>query len=268
MSIQQNNQRQIEAFDNVDKFKNIAKLAIASKSYGDLKEEQMIPIMLTAWELGIGPMRAINKGLGIVQGNVFMYTSMMVELIRKKGHSITSKKWDDKECHLLGKRKDNGDEFEVIFNMQDASYAGLTSRSIWKQYPKAMLYNRAMSQLAKTLFPDCLGNCYTEDESHDIKKQEPTTINYETVADIKSIELEDSPEKFKIENPVQLVNENEIGILNKYFDGIDSARDEILKKCKISSFEEMPSKWFEAALNRAITIRQNMDKEEFASEDS
>ena len=36
-----------------------------------------------------------------------------------------------------------------------------------------MLYNRAMSTLARTLFPDVVGNAYSEDEKYDILNVPP-----------------------------------------------------------------------------------------------
>lgn len=149
--------------------------AIASKSgqYRDLNPETMLNIMLTAKDLGISPMKALNGGFYIVNGKISMSTAMMADRIRRDGHSIKITEWTKEKCIIIGKRKDNEDSVKVEFTMEDAQLAGLTNSPTWKKFPKAMLYNRAMSMLARVLFPDVVGNCYSEDERYDIMNIPP-----------------------------------------------------------------------------------------------
>lgn len=124
----------------------------------------VVAIFLAARELGIPPIQALNGGLWVVQGRVTLSAQMMGLLIRKRGHSIKKKIGNAEICHLVGKRVDNGDECEVVFTIKQATDAGLTKNPVWKNFPDVMLYNRALSILAKQLFPDAIGNALVEDE--------------------------------------------------------------------------------------------------------
>jgi hypothetical protein len=117
-----------------------------------------------------------------------MSTALMCDRIRKEGHSVKVTDYTKDKCTIIGVRKDNGDSIKVEFTMEDAQLAGLTQNDNWRKYPKAMLYNRAMSTLARMLFPDVVGNCYSEDEKREIetssfgqRREEPKQEVIETI---------------------------------------------------------------------------------------
>lgn len=138
-----------------------------------MSTETLMNIMLTAKDLGISPMKAVNGGFYVVNGKISMSTTLMADRIRKEGHSIKIPEWTSQKCAIIGVRKDNGDSVKFEFTMEDAVAAGLTNSPTWKKFPKQMLYNRAMSTLARTLFPDVVGNAYSEDEKWDIMNVPP-----------------------------------------------------------------------------------------------
>jgi RecT family protein len=177
-----------EQKQEIDQFRALAMIAMKSGQYGQMSQETMLNIMLTAKDLGISPMKALNGGFYIVNGKISMSTAMMADRIRKEGHSIKIPEWTSEKCVIIGVRKDNGDSIKFEFTMQDAVNAGLANSATWKKFPKQMLYNRAMSTLARTLFPDVVGNAYSEDEKYDIQNippdqrplEDPTTITVQT----------------------------------------------------------------------------------------
>lgn len=143
-----------------------AKYIAASPYYKSMGgEAAVLSIWLTARELGVPVMSALNGGVYFVQGKVMLSASCMSMLIRKAGHSIKKKIGNDEVCHLIGTRSDNGDTMENVFTMQHAKKAGLIKAGgIWEKYPSRMLFNRALSNLAKDLFSDCIGSAYIEGE--------------------------------------------------------------------------------------------------------
>lgn len=149
--------------------RELAKDAVKSGSY-QLTESQIFNVMLSARDFGVSPMKAINGGFNVINGKISMSTALMADRIRKDGHSIKIIEWTSQKCVIIGKRKDNDDSVKFEFTMEDAQLAGLVGSATWKKYPKAMLYNRAMSQLARVLFPDVVGNCYSEEEGEEIRK--------------------------------------------------------------------------------------------------
>lgn len=146
----------------------LAKNASVSGLYAGVGSEQKIlMVLLAAQELGVKPMMALNGGIWNIQGKIEISARLMNSMIRRAGHSITVKQCDSKSCVLEGKRSDSGDTFTASFTLEDAQKAGLASRDVWKKYTEDMLYNRAMSRLARRLFPDVIGTAYVEGEIRD-----------------------------------------------------------------------------------------------------
>lgn len=157
----------------LEHFRGLAAIAAKSGQHNDKSPEAMLNIMLTAHDLGISPMKALNGGFYLVNGKISMSASMMADRIRKAGHSIKIPEWTREKCVIIGVRKDNNDSIKFEFTMEDAQLAGLNSSPTWKRYPKHMLYARALSTIARTLFPDVVGNAYSEEERFDIMNVPP-----------------------------------------------------------------------------------------------
>jgi hypothetical protein len=153
---------------DLEYFNTVCDIAYKSKCYGNIAKETMLNLCITAHDLGIPISKALNGGFHIVQGKIVMSAGLMNDMIRKAGHSLQIKKSDDK-CIIIGKRKDNGDMMHEEYSMKDAELAGLLSSPTWKKHPKNMLYSRAMTNIARALFSDVIGNAYCEDEGHEIQ---------------------------------------------------------------------------------------------------
>lgn len=155
-------------------FKEMANVALKSGKYSkDYDEATILNVFLTARDMGISPMKALNGGFYIVNGKISMSTALMADRIRKAGHSVKIIEWNKEKCVIIGKRRDNDDSAKVEYTLEDAQLAGLLASPTWKKFPKSMIYNRAMSMLARVLFPDVVGNCYDEDEKNDIQNIPP-----------------------------------------------------------------------------------------------
>jgi hypothetical protein len=169
-----------EKKQELDSLRQLASIALKSGNYPGMTEHNLLNIMLSAKDLGVSPFKAINGAFYIVNGKLCMSTALMADRIRKEGHSIKITEWTKEKCVMIGVRKDNGDSVKLEFTMEDAQLAGLLASPTWKKYPKAMLYNRAMSMLARVLFPDVVGNCYSEDEAEEIKGPQKKAVAYAT----------------------------------------------------------------------------------------
>lgn len=151
---------------------NVAKTASISGLYGNMGGEQKIfMILLAARELGVPPVQALNGGIWNIQGKIEISARLMNSMIRRAGHSIRITYCDATKCVVEGKRKDSGDSFVSQFTIEDAIKAGLANRGPWKTYTEDMLYSRAMSRLARRLFPDVIGSAYVEGEIRDAKSE-------------------------------------------------------------------------------------------------
>lgn len=117
----------------------------------------------TGRALGLADMNSL-RAIHVIDGKAAFSAELMVQLVRKAGHSIQGD-ITDKQATARGKRADNGDEMAVTFTMEMAERAGLANRGPWKAYPEAMLWARAVSSLCRMLFADCFaGASYTPEE--------------------------------------------------------------------------------------------------------
>lgn len=152
--------------DELDRAKKVCTALLKTPHYAKMGEEGIFAIVQKASSLGIKPIEALNGGMYFVQGKVELSSILMAKLIRQQKHSITmDKNSTSSVCILHGKRADNGDTWRASFSIDDAKRAGIYSeKGPWGKYPDVMCYNRALSKLARQLFPDVIGNCYVEGE--------------------------------------------------------------------------------------------------------
>lgn len=154
---------------DIDNIQKMSQKLMMSKHYQAMGEAGIFAIVQKAKSLGMNPLEALNGGLYYVNGKVGMSTEAMASLIRQQGHSVSKDpKSDNNICILNGKRADTGDTWTIRFSMDDARKAGI-AKHMYEKWPAIMLYNRAMSALARQLFPDIIkGAGYTMDELKEI----------------------------------------------------------------------------------------------------
>jgi len=157
---------QVNYLTELQQTKSLCDLLIKTPHYANMGPEGIFAIVETAKALDIDPRQALGGGLYFVKGRVEMSSRMMGALIRAQRHSITrDSKSDDTICILHGKRSDTKDCWTESFSMEEAKKAGLLEHfSPWITFPRDMLYARALSRLARQLFPDIIGNCYVQGE--------------------------------------------------------------------------------------------------------
>lgn len=131
----------------------------------------ILACVATGRELGIGDLTAL-RSIHIIDGKATFSAELMVQLVRKAGHSIEGE-WGDGAITVVGKRADNGDTMKVTWTLAMAERAGLAAKSNWKKHPEAMLWARAVSQLSRALFADCFaGATYVPEELGEIEAAE------------------------------------------------------------------------------------------------
>lgn len=240
----------------MDHFRSIASMAFRSGNYAGMNEMSMLNIILSANDLGVSPHKALNGGFYIVNGKICMSTSLMADRIRKEGHSIKIPEWTRDKCVVIGVRKDNGDSVKFEFTMEDAQAAGLTNSPTWKKFPKNMLYNRAMSTLARVLFPDVVGNAYSEDEKWDIMNVPPEkrpledVDSIEVTSTIRESRIVATPEMLKAELeksglPVESFDECMLDIADRKKQTVEEVAAQAQEPHLIERFKEFYAKQME-----------------------
>lgn len=123
----------------------------------------ILACVATGRAIGVDDMTAI-RSVHIIDGKPTFSAELMVQLVRRRGHSITGELTEG-AATVTGTRADNGDTMKSTWTLAMADRAGLLSKQNWKKYPESMLWARAVSQLCRMLFADCFaGATYTTEE--------------------------------------------------------------------------------------------------------
>lgn len=122
--------------------------------------------MLAGRELGFGPIQSMT-GVDIIQGQVAIKPQLMASAIQRSGrfgYEVHEGHPTEQECSI--------DFYErgsllgtSTFTMADATKAGLAGKQSWKQYPRNMLWARAMRNGANWYCAGIFGGpVYTPEE--------------------------------------------------------------------------------------------------------
>ena len=221
----------------------MCKLLMQETHYSKIGQVGIFAIIETAKSLDIDPRQALGGGLYFVRGKVEMSARMMNALIRSKKHSITRDgRSNDKICILHGKRADNNDCWTESFSLEEAMKAGLVKAGgPWVNFTRDMLFARALSRLARQLFPDLIGNCYVEGEV----SLDPNIIGNE-VEEVGEVELIDKPSDQR--------TEEEVDELLTYLDEVPEYKSDIeafLARKDIIDYCDMPKEMYKKVLDNA-----------------
>lgn len=199
MSLQVQNKVPTQA--ELNSLESVAKIASSNpywrKLGGNGKPEEvtatLLSIMLLARELGFSPMQAVSGGINNIQGKFEISARLMNQAIRNRGHKVRVVLLTDEICKIWGKRKDTQEEMEVVYHIEEALRSGLVKEGgAWKKTPQDMLFARAISRLARRLYPDCIGGAYVEGELQEtIQGKVVTSIEVPNQNEMDKVEEEE-----------------------------------------------------------------------------
>jgi hypothetical protein len=114
---------------------------------------QVAACIMTGRELGLGPMASL-RGIDMIEGRPALQAATLDALARQAGHSVTYPDYSDTKVTALAVRGDDGSRYSATWTIADAQRAGLAGKAVWRQYPRAMLKARALSEVARMAFPE------------------------------------------------------------------------------------------------------------------
>ena len=154
----------------------VAKSNLIPAAYRNKPTDAAICMMYGA-EVGLPPMTALQRII-VINGKPTLDAQGMAALIRGAGHSLVG---DVTPTEAKVAEEETKKKREA----EDAKRANLVKKGPWTDYPKAMLWARAVSQLARQLFPDVLmGMSYVPEEiggEPEVHEPEPTPAPVEVV---------------------------------------------------------------------------------------
>lgn len=229
--------------------------------FNKMGKEGIFAIIAKAKSLNIDPLDALNGGLYFVQGKVEMSSSMMNQLIRQCGHSVSKDPAStDTKCILHGKRKDTGDIWTESFSIDEAKRAGIY-KGVWEKYPRDMLFARALSRLARQLFPDVIKGCYVEGEisgAKEVEREEARgEVNYTPQEKAQKNIEEATVDVFPVS--VEFITEEEKNRMLAIIGDNAVFLHEVLRRTKLSKLEDLERSRFAGCITWLENQKKNFE---------
>jgi hypothetical protein len=159
----------ITKINSVDDLSTLGQVFVKSGFFNDTKDAaQAIVKIMAGQELGFAPIASMT-GVYIVKGKVSLSANLIAAAIKRSGrYDYRVRQMDANECAIeffetvSGVRESLG---VSSYTIAEAKAANLTGNATWKNFPKNMLFARAISNGAKWYCPDIFGGpVYTPDE--------------------------------------------------------------------------------------------------------
>lgn len=158
---------------SVSEIQQMAVAIAKSGLFGMRNPEQAMALMLIAQAEGMHPAIAA-RDFHVIQGKPALKADAMLARFQQAGGKVEWLKYDDKEVSAKFSHPQGG-AATIVWTIAQAAHAGLTSKDVWKQYPRAMLRARVISEGVKTVFPGVAVGVYTPEEINDFDTKPPAT---------------------------------------------------------------------------------------------
>ena len=150
----------------VDQIQTMATAVVKSQLFGMKTVEQATALMLIAQAEGYHPALAA-RDYHIIQGRPTLKAETMMARFQQQGGKVEWKTLTDQEVTAVFSHPSGGSA-SITWTFEQAKRAGLTNKDNWKNYPRAMLRARVVSEGIRTVYPGVVLGVYTPEEVQDI----------------------------------------------------------------------------------------------------
>ncbi len=140
------------------------------------KPADVLAIVLTGAELGLGPMQSI-RGIHLIEGKPSLSADLIAALVMRRSdvcEYLRVVQSTAKVATYETRRKGHPTPTSMSFTIEQAQGAGLAGRGNWAKYPDAMLRARAVTALCRAVYPDLVGGLYDADELGEARDVTPS----------------------------------------------------------------------------------------------
>ena len=145
----------------------MAEVAASSKMFGFKNPQEALAIMLLCQGEGLHPAIAM-RDYHVIQGRPALKADAMLARFQQAGGFV---KWDvytDEEVTGTFSHPSGG-SLSVTWLLSHAKKIGIASKDNWKNYPRAMLRARCISEGIRAVYPGCVVGVYTPEEVQDFQ---------------------------------------------------------------------------------------------------
>jgi len=180
---------------HVNDIHTMAVAVVKSGLFGIKTVEQATALMLIAQAEGYHPALAA-RDYHIIQGRPTLKAETMMARFQQQGGKVDWKTLTDEEVTATFSHPSGGSA-TITWTIEQAKKANLTGKDNWKNYPRAMLRARVVSEGIRTVFPGVVLGVYTPEEVQDIPTQPKTR-------DMGNADVVEAVEEEKIDHPFSL----------------------------------------------------------------
>jgi hypothetical protein len=168
---------------------DIEKMAVAiakSKMFGMKTADEAFALMLIAQAEGMHPAIAA-RDYHVIQGRPTLKADAMLARFQNAGGKVQWDVYTDAEVTGTFSHPSGG-SLKLTWTFAQAKSIGLTGKDNWKNYPRAMLRARCISEGIRTVYPGCVVGTYTAEEIEEIPKAKDMGMVEEVVAAVEEVQ--------------------------------------------------------------------------------
>jgi len=167
---------------------DVEKMATAmakSGLFGMKTPDQAFALMLLCQGEGMHPAIAV-RDFHIIQGRPTLKADAMLARFQNAGGKVQWDVYTDAEVTGTFSHPSGG-SLKLTWTFAQAKSIGLTGKDNWKNYPRAMLRARVISEGIRTVYPGCVVGTYTAEELEEIPKPKDMGMVEEVAAVVEEI---------------------------------------------------------------------------------
>ena len=166
----------------------MAEVAAGSKMFGFKNPQEAMAIMLLCQAENLHPAVAM-RDYHVIQGRPALKADAMLARFQQAGGSVNWKDYTDEKVTGVFSHPSGG-SLEVSWSLAQAKSIGIANKDNWKNYPRAMLRARCVSEGIRSVYPGCVVGVYTPEEIQDFKPSKPIDMGIaERVEDTQPSEV-------------------------------------------------------------------------------
>jgi len=182
----------------------MAEVAAKSKMFGFKSTEEAMAIMLLCQAENLHPAIAM-RDFHVIQGRPALKADAMLARFQQAGGSVKWETYTDEQVTGIFSHPQGG-TLEVSWLLSKAKLIGIASKDNWKNYPRAMLRARCISEGIRAVYPGCVVGVYTPEETENFSppRQDTSPLPQAPVTLVKEVakdEFEDADGAFKLMVP-------------------------------------------------------------------
>jgi hypothetical protein len=139
--------------------------------FGMKTADQAIALMLIAQAEGMHPAIAA-RDYHVIQGRPALKADAMLARFQAAGGKVNWDVYTDAEVKGTFSHPSGG-SVTLSWTLEQAKRIGLAGKDNWKNYPRAMLRARVISEGIRTVYPGCVVGVYTPEEVQDFEPSRP-----------------------------------------------------------------------------------------------